>query len=453
MRRLRKHARAALTLMLCLVAFARAAPARGDEPPPPDPSSPEFPTGRVPDPGVRNELLLVPRLVLAVPRAVVRGVAVPVRGVLVLNERYQIYDRVLRALTSADGLVGVRPAFDFMLDYRPVLGLSFFDDRIAGPHTSLNASVETGGVQLVVADALLRPVPSGRAATVEVESAYTLRDDQVFRAIPSIGGDRGPSRFLLNAFDLWVRPRVRLLPRQASLVFATQLGVRRYDDGRPGGDPPIASVYCVRVLGRCEVGTVDERLVPGFATGTDFLRGGLSLHVDTFDRPTTPSAGVQIDIGGQYTHGLDDPSSYFHTAALFGVAVDLWQRSHILFLRVTSELVLPTNDAPVPFTELATLGGPDSLRGFRAGRFRDYSTLLFSAEYRWPIWMWADAMLFVDYGGTGGRAFSGFGLGSLHPDVGAGIRVRTSQHVYARVQLAYGFFEGVQLQLALGAGP
>ncbi len=447
MRRPREAAaRVAVAVALCLLARG----ARADEPPPPDPTSPEFPSGRVPSPGVRNELLLVPRLVLALPRGVVRAIAWPVRGVLVLNERYQIYDRVLRALTSDDGLIGVRPAFDFMLDYRPIFGLAFFDERIVGPGTTLDARAATGGDTLVVAGALFRPVPAARRVGFELESAYTLRDDQVFRAIPSIGGDRGASRFTLNAFDLWARPRVTLLPRLATLVFAAQLGVRRFADGRPGGDPPIGSLYCVRLLGRCLVGTVDERLVPGFDQGTDFLRGGLTLHINTFDRPTTPSAGLQLDAGAHYTHGLDEPSSSFHTLASVGVAVNLWQRSHILVLRAISELILPTNDAPVPFSELATLGGPDSLRGFRAGRYRDYSTILVSAEYRWPIWMWADAMLFVDYGGAAGERYAGLTLGSLRPDVGAGIRVRTSQHVMARVQLAYGFPDGVQLNLTLG---
>ncbi|MGZ3441031.1 MAG: BamA/TamA family outer membrane protein, partial [Polyangia bacterium] len=376
---------------------------------------------------------------------------------IVINERYQIYDRVLRALTSDDGLVGVRPAFDFMLDYRPVVGASFFDERMFGPRTALYARAEVGGVRLIVADVQLRPVASGRAATLEIDSAYTLRDDQVFRAIPSlsaVGPDRGNSRYTLDAYDLWLRPRLRIT-RSLWLAFSSQLGVRRFADGRSGGgDPTIASVYCVRLLGQhCEPGTVDERQVPGFNHGTEFLRGGLSLHVDTFDRPTHPSAGLQLEVGAHYSHGLGDPSSYVQASAAVGVAVNLWQRSHILFLRARVDLVLPTNDAPVPFSELATLGGPDSLRGFRAGRFRDYSTLLFSAEYRWPIWMWADGILFVDYGGAGGRAFDGLTFAALRPDVGAGIRIRTSQHVMARVQLAYGFPDGVQLNLTLGAGP
>ena len=32
-----------------------------------------------------------------------------------------------------------------------------------------------------------------------------------------------------------------------------------------------------------------------------------------------------------------------------------------------------------------------------ADRFRDYSTVLFNVEYRWPIWLWADAALFFDW--------------------------------------------------------
>lgn len=81
--------RLALTVALGLLVCARGAAAAEPpaEPPPTEPASPEFPSGRVPSSGVRNELLLVPRLVLAVPRGLVRAIAWTVRGALVLNER------------------------------------------------------------------------------------------------------------------------------------------------------------------------------------------------------------------------------------------------------------------------------------------------------------------------------------------------------------------------------
>jgi outer membrane protein assembly factor BamA len=436
-----------VALVACVCARAIA-----DEP---KPSSPEWPSGRVPRKSeARDDALAVPRLVLSLPRNLFRALSYPIRGTMVLNERYQIYQHVVDALTSKDGRVGVRLALDFALDYQPMFGLSFFDERAFGAGTAVYAKAETGGPDLVVASALAKPLRAGRRVALDVEAAYLRRDDQIFRAIPSLRTiDRGNARFAQHSADLWLRPKVRAT-RDLTLGLIAQLGFRRFADGRASGsEGAIASVYCVRALGRaCVPGTVDERDVPGFNAGTQFARAGATLRLDTFDRPTKPSAGAQLDLAASYTHGLGDPSSYARAAAQLSVVVNLWQRSHVLVVRGRSELVLPTSSAEVPFTELATLGGPDSLRGFRLGRFRDYSTLLVSAEYRWPIWMWADAMLFVDYGGAAGRLYSGLDGGKLYPAVGGGIRVRTSEHVMARAQLGYGFPDGVQLFFTLGSG-
>ena len=39
-----------------------------------------------------------------------------------------------------------------------------------------------------------------------------------------------------------------------------------------------------------------------------------------------------------------------------------------------------------------------ALRGFRHNRFQDTGSLLLSAEYRYPIWMNLDAVVFTDAG-------------------------------------------------------
>jgi len=102
----------------------------------------------------------------------------------------------------------------------------------------------------------------------------------------------------------------------------------------------------------------------------------------------------------------------------------------------------------VPFSELPTLGGPDTLRGFRYQDFRDYSSLFFTGEYRWPAWMWLDGSFFVDYGGVFGQNFAGFGARRMQPDIGFGIRMITSSHFFIRVQLAYGFGEGFNFAIS-----
>jgi hemolysin activation/secretion protein len=101
----------------------------------------------------------------------------------------------------------------------------------------------------------------------------------------------------------------------------------------------------------------------------------------------------------------------------------------------------------VPFSELAIVGGPETLRGFRWMAFRDFSSLLLQAEYRWPIALWVDASLFVDWGGVFGRWYANFGAKQMQPDVGFGFRLRSRDKFYIKLQFAYGFDTGWQIYI------
>jgi outer membrane protein assembly factor BamA len=243
------------------------------------------------------------------------------------------------------------------------------------------------------------------------------------------------------------RPIVRLF----SVGVGANFGVRRYGDGRRSGDPTISEVYCVRTIGgACQIGTVDDNLVPFFNEGTQFLRGIASMRLDTRDSRARPTIGFLADVSGEYSHGLGDPSSYFRSNGLAEGAINLYRHSHVLVLRFTTSLVMPTSQSPVPFSELVVLGGPDTMRGFKWGRFHDYSSIIASAEYRWPVWMWVDGIAFVDYGGTFGRYYQDISASRMFPDVGGGFRVRTSRRVYVRTQVAYGWPDGWQAYVSLG---
>jgi hypothetical protein len=410
--------------------------------------------GRLPAPDPRKEALVVPRLLLAVPRLVFRGLAIAIGGAARVNERYRIYDHVMDALTTDDGLIGVRLAFDFASDLRPIAGLSFFYDRAFGADTSFDARFLTGGPDLIVAGAHARPLKQGRLE-LDIDASFRRRDDQIFQGIRSVTPPERAlvrARFAADSFDLPARLRVTVA-RVVRLGAVAQLGVRRYSAGRDDDLPSITRAYCVRSISHCLAANVDERLVPGFSNGSQFVRTGLSLDLDTRDSAAHPTSGMLLDLAATYTVGLADPSSYLGLRGGLSAVIDLHQRTHTLLLSLRTELVVPAGNEFVPFTELPTLGGPDTLRGFAPGRFRDFSALMASLEYRWAIWMWADGFLFVDYGGTFGRAFKDASFEALRPDAGAGIRIRTQSRVFVRFQVAYGFPDGWQVYLATSATP
>jgi len=199
------------------------------------------------------------------------------------------------------------------------------------------------------------------------------------------------------------------------------------------------------------------------------MRHGLSLHLELdgcacYSVPNVTSAIHRDDLGSfdlvvcGLTAGLFEAQHIIEAvrrasgATYVPILMIATNATRVLVLRVATELLEPFGDTPVPFTELVSLGGADSLRGFPAGRFRDHSSLMFTAEYRWAVWLAADAALFADWGGVFDRHFGAFAIDRMVPDVGVGLRIRTQSSFLVRLQLAYGFGEGVQLVVATNTG-
>jgi outer membrane protein assembly factor BamA len=446
--------------MVVLAALGNPGVGRAEEPrPPPDPSKGESFDGRVHPAELRDDLLVVPRLLLTPPRLLLNAVFHPVGALVRWMQRRFILEKMVDAVTSRDGLIGVRPAFNFVSGYRATFGLSFFDYKILGEGTALDASVSVDFRDIVIASAALRPTHIARAVEYVAQGGYLRRDDYYYAGIGMEAAQTHTgARYRIQQVDQTNRLHF-VLSRH---WFASAMGgfvVQRFGNGvaesnifTSTNDQPIDEVYCVRFFdGRCVPGGgIDPVAVPGFANGTQFVRAGLGLRVDTRDSFYRPTSGAAAAIELDYTHGLGatDPSSYFRLHAGFEAVLDLWRRSHVLLLRASTDLLIPAGSEFVPFTEFPILSTPDKFRGARWGKYRDYSNVLFTAEYRWPVWMWLDAALFVDYGGAFGKAYAGFDISRMIPAVGFGVRLRTSSKFFMALQVAYGFGEGWNLSLS-----
>jgi hypothetical protein len=407
---------------------------------------------RPPRKSVTQDLLVVPRLLLVPPRLLMKGLSWPIQQMANGEEKHHFSQKLYLVFTSWDGKVGVRPDFQYQLSFTPMLGLTFFHDRLLGPGTSFNITyMMAPGSDNYFARVRMRPFSFQHATQLHLLTQFTQRDDQLFTGL-GMDHTRGPARYKLTSFDIdgQVRAQVRA---EVKLFAGAMFGFRRFGNGATdANDPPIFSVYCVRATNGLCTHRLDETLVPGFS-GTDFVRVDAGFHVDTRDSSFRPTSGALAEVAADYTHGLDDPSSYFRVSGSAMGVIDLWRRSHVLLLRAWAMDVIPTNNQPVPFTELVVLGGPDDLRGVRWGLYRDYSGALFTAEYRWPVWMWMDASLFTDAGGVFGPHWQNFSVQKLVPDVGFGVRIRTATSFVMRMQVAWSPADGWQFFVAATAVP
>jgi outer membrane protein assembly factor BamA len=87
---------------------------------------------------------------------------------------------------------------------------------------------------------------------------------------------------------------------------------------------------------------------------------------------------------------------------------DLDDNRRVVSLSLTASFTDPLGAAPIPFSELATVGGEGSMRGFVPGRLRDRSATVASVRYRWPIWVLLDGSIQLSVGNVFGAHLADF---------------------------------------------
>jgi hemolysin activation/secretion protein len=189
--------------------------------------------------------------------------------------------------------------------------------------------------------------------------------------------------------------------------------------------------------------------VPGLDTRANFLRSEAFIEVD-YREPRHPKKGgwYRIDLShyedrtaGQFTFNRIDADLRQFIGFLAGRRV------------LAARLFVSTSDTSgsqaMPFYFMPTLGGNDTLRGFREYRFRAPHAILAQGEYRWEIWSGLDGALFYDAGKVANRR-EDLDLEGLETDYGIGFRFNTNNGIILRVDAAFGSRDGNHLHIVFG---
>jgi outer membrane protein assembly factor BamA len=188
---------------------------------------------------------------------------------------------------------------------------------------------------------------------------------------------------------------------------------------------------------------------PGLDRSVNYLHSDAFFEID-YRQPKNPRKGgfYRVDLSR-----FDDQTSGQYT--FFRVDTDL--RQYVGFLEgrrvVSARLFVSTSDAgsaqTIPFYLMPTLGGNDTLRGFREYRFRGPQALLAQGEYRWEIWSGLEGALFYDAGKVA-TVRSDLNFQDLETDYGFGFRFNTDSAVVFRVDAGFGSRDGKHLYMVFG---
>ena len=194
----------------------------------------------------------------------------------------------------------------------------------------------------------------------------------------------------------------------------------------------------------------DPLSTPGFGVESKYLVYGGRAVVHLRDDNVSPSVGVTLGLNAQrYDERDADVFDFTRVVGDVQAQIPIGHRNRILALHVRSSSSVGDNGGVVPFHLMETIGGANSIRGFREYRFRDSRNLLLNVEYRWEVWTYADFVFFYDAGKVFSDAHD-LDLSDLKSGYGFGIRGRSPDGVVLRFDFARSN-EGFILHI--GGGP
>ena len=123
--------------------------------------------------------------------------------------------------------------------------------------------------------------------------------------------------------------------------------------------------------------------------------------------------------------------------------ISFTNRRRVIALRAHAVFTDPRAGEFVPFYLQPTLGGSDSLRGFRAWRFYDNNRVVMTGEYRWEVFSGLDMALFADSGEVFHRVRD-FAFSDLEQSYGFGFRFNVRNDVFLRLDTGFSR-EGFQI--------
>ena len=172
---------------------------------------------------------------------------------------------------------------------------------------------------------------------------------------------------------------------------------------------------------------------PGLKAQPEFLHLNSGLYLVWEGDPNLPAAGPGINFSRYNDLDLDRYAFNRFSVDARGT-LPLGSRQRSLAARFFASRDSALGGHQVPFYLMETLGGNDTLRGYRNFRFRDENILYFSGEYRWEATTGVELAAFYDTG----KVFpdrSGFTFEHLKHSFGGGIRAKSMRRVVFRLEV------------------
>jgi outer membrane protein assembly factor BamA len=188
---------------------------------------------------------------------------------------------------------------------------------------------------------------------------------------------------------------------------------------------------------------------PGIQKQTNYMQGGGFVEYDWRDKLGDPTSGGRYYAEYSKLSDRDVGAYSFYRVSLDARQyIPFFHGKRVIALRGATWLTDTRGNQLVPFYMQPTLGGAETMRGFRPNRFYDNNGVLIQGEYRWEASTVMDLALFAD----GGKVFHNWEQWNLHRiegSFGFGVRIKSMSGVPLRIDTGFSR-EGFQVWVRAG---
>jgi len=390
--------------LILVVALAWGGSALADEPSPKR-AVPDYGGRRPPPPTAGQVAMWVPRVALAPAYMVTEYVLRwPLSVAIPAAERADLPRKLYDFFTfGPEHKAGFAPVALVAFGFNPSVGVYVFWDDALFDGNSMRLHAEAWPVDWF-AGSLTERIQIDRHDLVQFRVEASRRPDRVFYGIGPDTLQSNQSRYGEDRLDASALYEWRF-GRASRIQTAVGLRSAALSDGQYGTDP---------TLGR-EAATRAFDVPYGFGRPYAAEYNRVVVVIDTRRPKPSPGSGLRVEVQAEQGSDLRQTpaSGWIRYGASAGGYLDLNGHRRVLGLAVTTVFADPLGDRPIPFTELASLGGDGPMRGYFPGRLVDRSAAAASMHYLWPIGPWLDGSLEAAVGNVWGEHLQAFRPGRL----------------------------------------
>jgi hypothetical protein len=394
--------------VVALTVQAAARPAYADAPAPPAAAATasQSPKRAVPDYDGRGPpakapsdgWLWVPRVLLSplylVSEYVLRE---PLAAIVPAAEKADVPRKVYDFFAfGPDHKAGIAPVGLVEFDFNPSVGLyAFWDDAFAKDNAwSLHTEAWPTDWYAV---SLRESTRLDEQRTLLVHLSGSHRPDRVFYGLGPRSLQSSQSRFTEAVADESATLDWKYF-RESHVQLTAGLRSDDIGPGAYGSDPSLPQ----------EAATGAFALPYGYGGRYTAEYNGVLASLDSREPWPAPGSGARVEVKAEQGSDMIGSSGWIRYGGTASGFLDLNRHQRVINLSVAAQFADPLGDRPIPFTELASLGGDGPMRGYFSRRMLDRSAASAALHYVWPIGPWLGGDIEAAVGNVFGEHLQSF---------------------------------------------